>query len=456
MGPAGYTPIKGVDYFTQADIDSLDIPYMGYLIVNDYYGTENIVYLDDLEVGTYRFGKRTFGNLHLCIRGEDTSTRKKISVSYMTELRIIKKYDDAEFNEVVGMITDAMSYYDSTTHYTSDLGGQFTAQIWKTYNEEKPNNEDYELATGTGNSVVSPSSYNKFQKYPELYVTEYEQYEPPTTNYQFVPKIYVDDSIAGVGASIDLSLNTTTYVMTLALKNAAGTTLSTDTVDLPLESVVVNGSYDSTNKKIILTLQSGSTIEIPVGDLVSGLQTEITSNNKLSSDLVDDTNHTNKFVTTSEKTTWSGKQDALVSGTNIKTVNNTSLLGSGNLDLGSDFEIITIEEIVDLLNSDQPETPSYDFTDGNWEQDGSTWYTTNEDITANYMENYEYGWEGPISCTVYDGTTEINGQIEFIPEDEYHTGNIYDENWDMVYTAEYKEIEVDEVYVWALVLTENL
>lgn len=40
-------------------------------------------------------------------------------------------------------------------------------------------------------------------------------------------------------------------------------------VDLPLESVVVNGSYDSTNKKIILTLQNGNTIEFSVADLVS-------------------------------------------------------------------------------------------------------------------------------------------------------------------------------------------
>lgn len=36
-------------------------------------------------------------------------------------------------------------------------------------------------------------------------------------------------------------------------------------------------------------------------------------------------------VTSSDKTTWNGKQDALVSGTNIKTVNNESLLGSGNI-----------------------------------------------------------------------------------------------------------------------------
>ena len=113
------------------------------------------------------------------------------------------------------------------------------------------------------------------------------------------------------GSSIDLSLDSSTYVMTLSLKNSDGTVLNTKTVDLPLESVVVDGDYDSTNKKIILTLESGSTIDVPVGDLINGLQSEITSNNKLSSDLVDDTNNTNKFVTSAEKTTWNGKQDEL-------------------------------------------------------------------------------------------------------------------------------------------------
>ena len=109
------------------------------------------------------------------------------------------------------------------------------------------------------------------------------------------------------GSTIDLSINSSTYVVTLALKNAAGTTISSDTIDLPLESVVVGGSYDSTNKKVVLTLQNGSTIEFSVADLVAGLQSEITSSNKLSSDLVDDTNHTNKFVTASDKTNWNAK-----------------------------------------------------------------------------------------------------------------------------------------------------
>lgn len=43
------------------------------------------------------------------------------------------------------------------------------------------------------------------------------------------------------------------------------------------------------------------------------------------------TSNTDIHVTASDKTTWSGKQDALVSGTNIKTINGSSILGSGDM-----------------------------------------------------------------------------------------------------------------------------
>lgn len=48
------------------------------------------------------------------------------------------------------------------------------------------------------------------------------------------------------------------------------------------------------------------------------------------------------------KSLVSGKQDALVSGTNIKTINNTSLLGSGNITIeggGSADEALTAQEV---------------------------------------------------------------------------------------------------------------
>lgn len=113
------------------------------------------------------------------------------------------------------------------------------------------------------------------------------------------------------GSAIDLALDSLNYKLTLSLKDQDGTTLNSKTVDFPIESVVVSGSYDNANKKIILTLVNGSTIDVPVGDLVAGLQTEITNNNKLSSDLVSDANNTNKFVTSNEKTTWNSKQDEI-------------------------------------------------------------------------------------------------------------------------------------------------
>ena len=51
----------------------------------------------------------------------------------------------------------------------------------------------------------------------------------------------------------------------------------------------------------------------------AGKQSAIDSNNKLSSDLVDDTNATNLFVTSSEKSTWSGKQNAIDSGNKLSS-----------------------------------------------------------------------------------------------------------------------------------------
>ena len=111
------------------------------------------------------------------------------------------------------------------------------------------------------------------------------------------------------GSLIDLEINDTTYVVTLKLKNQDGTVISTDTIDLPLESVVVSGRYDNTTKKVILTLENGSEVDFSVADLVAGLQTEITNQNKLASDLVDDSNSGNNFTITSEKSIWNGKYD---------------------------------------------------------------------------------------------------------------------------------------------------
>lgn len=91
---------------------------------------------------------------------------------------------------------------------------------------------------------------------------------------------YIDASVSDLtnytlktqtGSTIELIMNSSTYVVTLNLKDVDGNTISTGSIDLPIESVVVSGTYDNTTKKVILTLQNGSTVEFSVADLVAGL-----------------------------------------------------------------------------------------------------------------------------------------------------------------------------------------
>ena len=91
------------------------------------------------------------------------------------------------------------------------------------------------------------------------------------------------------------------------------------------------------SNKVTSISGSSTDIEYPSAKVVyeqlATKQATIDGSHKLSADYVDDTSTTNKFVTSSDKTTWNAKQEALVSGTNIKTINSASILGSGNLTL---------------------------------------------------------------------------------------------------------------------------
>lgn len=122
------------------------------------------------------------------------------------------------------------------------------------------------------------------------------------------------------GASFEFIVDTTTFILTARLKDQDGNVLGTaQTVDLPLESVVVDGSYDSATREVVLTLQSGSKIRFSVADLVSGLQSQINAQNKLNADLVDDTNSTHKFVTAQNIIDWNNKQSPLTFDTTPTT-----------------------------------------------------------------------------------------------------------------------------------------
>lgn len=121
--------------------------------------------------------------------------------------------------------------------------------------------------------------------------------------------------ISETGKKIDLEINSNTFVLLAKLYDKNNNLISTSrSIDLPLETMVVNARYDSATKEIVLILKSGTEVRFSVADLVSGLQSEITSSNKLSSDLVDDTNKSHKFVSNTEKTTWNKKYNKPSSG----------------------------------------------------------------------------------------------------------------------------------------------
>lgn len=101
-----------------------------------------------------------------------------------------------------------------------------------------------------------------------------------------------------------LSIDSSTYVVTAQLLNKDGDALGTaKTIDLPLESMVVGGSYNAQTKKVILTLKNGNTVEFSVADLVAGLQSELSATNKLNPAYIN-YDSTHRSVSDAEKTAW--------------------------------------------------------------------------------------------------------------------------------------------------------
>lgn len=91
-------------------------------------------------------------------------------------------------------------------------------------------------------------------------------------------QLITDNNVAGlterantefaVGLSFEVDPNT--YVLALKLHNSNGVVIAEKSVDLPLESVVVDGGFDETTSEIVLTLQNGNEIRFPVSNIVGG------------------------------------------------------------------------------------------------------------------------------------------------------------------------------------------
>ena len=167
------------------------------------------------------------------------------------------------------------------------------------------------MASESSNGLMGTSLYSGIQKFLKietlgLTLDANDQLTVSGKSYNGTSgssSVTLKEGKAISASTLDLSINNSTYVLTLSRKSIDGSVTINETVDLPLEEMVVSGSYNNTTKKVVLSLKNGSDVEFSVADLVSGLQSEITSSNKLSADLVQD-GTTNKVVTSANKTQW--------------------------------------------------------------------------------------------------------------------------------------------------------
>lgn len=132
----------------------------------------------------------------------------------------------AKITEVAAALTTAIGYCEALSNKVSELSSSDT---------------DYPTA-GAVKRAIDAEAASRESQYESGTATEISL--EMDSDYKVVAKLYAPDE----------------------------TLLSTsEAIDLPLESVVVSGEYDSTTKKVILTLEDGSTIDFSVADLISGL-----------------------------------------------------------------------------------------------------------------------------------------------------------------------------------------
>ena len=176
--------------------------------------------------------------------------------------------------------------------------------------------------------------------------------------------------ITETGNKIDLSIDSD-YKITATLYDKNNTLLSTSSViDLPLETMVVNASYDDITQELVLTLKNGNTLRVSIAGLVSGLQpqlngtgfvkangttisydsnTYITANDipalPSNTDLSDYDNTTSKFV---DETDLATKQDVIDSSNKLST---DYISGLANIATSGDYDDLTNKPTIPTVNN---------------------------------------------------------------------------------------------------------
>ena len=187
----------------------------------------------------------------------------------------------------------------------------------------------------------------------------------------FYPKVGIDSIVNAAGQASAVDTVVTENSSNLVTSGAVYDAIPTKTSDLTNDSSFVNdyqlsGKQDKltsgTNIKTInnqsilgsgnIDIQGGGSESVAWGDITgkpdfkavatSGSYDDLTNKPAIptkTSNLTNDSGFVNDYQ-------LSGKQDKLVSGTNIKTINNESILGSGNITTASQSELTNLATTV--------------------------------------------------------------------------------------------------------------
>lgn len=166
---------------------------------------------------------------------------------------------------------------------------------------EQVGNDDLVVLVQNGETKNAKKSQITEENYTAVEKDKLSKIEDGANNYVLPDDVVKEDDITDVvrtetlktelakyslitetGAQVALLLDNSTYELTCQLYDKDGNTIYTsDPVDLPLETMVVNATYNSDTKEIVLELQNGNTVSFSVADLVSGLVSETDLANQL-------------------------------------------------------------------------------------------------------------------------------------------------------------------------------
>ena len=181
------------------------------------------------------------------------------------------------------------------------------------------------------------------------------------------------------------------------------------TDDFTTTSDFVEGAgnyYPAGTNIVCISTQAGYKWDVLSGIVdLSGYQTLIDSSHKLNSDLIDDTNATNKFVTTSDKTNWNAKQDAI---SDLSTIRAGALAGATAVQSSDLATVATSGSYNDL--SDKPTIPTVPTNVSDFTNDAG--YITSSALSGYATESYVTSAVSGKQDTLISGTNikTINNQ----------------------------------------------